>query len=92
VIDEAKLQALSAAAAVDLFGRGWMGLVYAQLLSLGHLRILLDRTAARGAVGGDIDRELADREALARVAAAARGAVVVPPYDDFHSMAGQGTA
>lgn len=49
VIDEAKLQALSAAAAVDLFRRGWMGLVYAQLLSLGHLRILLDRTATRGA-------------------------------------------
>ncbi|HEY9193229.1 MAG TPA: SapC family protein [Methyloversatilis sp.] len=49
VIDEAKLQALSAAAAVDLFRRGWLGLVYAQLLSLGHLRVLLDRTATRGA-------------------------------------------
>ncbi len=48
VIDEAKLQALSAAAAVDLFRRGWLGLVYAQLLSLGHLRVLLDRAAVRG--------------------------------------------
>ena len=32
---------MSAAAAVDLFRRGWLGLVYAQLLSLGHLRDLL---------------------------------------------------
>ncbi len=60
VIDEAKLQALSAAAAVDLFRRGWMGLVYAQLLSLGHLRILLDRTAARGAADVPVTAEAAE--------------------------------
>lgn len=60
VIDEAKLQALSAAAAVDLFRRGWMGLVYAQLLSLGHLRVLLDRTALRGASDAPAPAEASD--------------------------------
>lgn len=47
VVDEAKLQSLSAAAAVDLFRRGWLGLVYAHLLSLGQMRMLLDRAAER---------------------------------------------
>ncbi|OYW33977.1 MAG: SapC family protein [Methyloversatilis sp. 12-65-5] len=70
VIDEAKLQSLSAAAAVDLFRRGWMGLVYAQLLSLGHLRVLLDRTAQRSG-----EATPADGTAGAAVAAAESGSV-----------------
>ncbi len=51
-----------------------------------------ERTAAAGAEVVLFDREKDDREAMARDIAAARGAVVVPPYDDFHIMAGQGTA
>ncbi|MCZ8315166.1 threonine/serine dehydratase [Phreatobacter sp.] len=51
-----------------------------------------ERTAAAGAEVILFDREKDDREAMARDIAAARGAVVVPPYDDFYIMAGQGTA
>lgn len=50
-----------------------------------------ERTAAAGAEIVLFDREKDDREAMARDLAASRGAVLVPPYDDFHIMAGQGT-
>lgn len=50
-----------------------------------------ERTAAAGAEVVLFDREKDDREAMAREIAGARGAIVVPPYDDFHIMAGQGT-
>jgi threonine dehydratase len=50
-----------------------------------------ERTAAAGAEVVLFDREKDDREAMARDIAASRGAIVVPPYDDFHIMAGQGT-
>lgn len=51
-----------------------------------------DRTQALGAEVVLYDRERDDREAIARGIAAARGAVVVPPYDDALIIAGQGTA
>ena len=50
-----------------------------------------ERTAAAGAEVVLFDRAKDDREAMARDIAASRGAIVVPPYDDFHIMAGQGT-
>lgn len=51
-----------------------------------------ERTAAAGAEVILFDREKDDREAMAKALAAERGAIVVPPYDDFHIVAGQGTA
>src|SRR5262252_1229529 len=51
-----------------------------------------DRTAALGAEVVLYDREREDREAIARGIASARGAVLVPPYDDPLVIAGQGTA
>jgi threo-3-hydroxy-L-aspartate ammonia-lyase len=50
--------------------------------------------ATRG-YGADVvlyDRQKDDREALARRIAAETGRVVVPPFDDYAIMAGQGTA
>ncbi|WP_428030482.1 threonine ammonia-lyase [Ancylobacter sp.] len=46
------------------------------------------------AFGGEVvgyDRETDDRDAIAGEIARARGAIFVPPYDDFHIIAGQGT-
>jgi threonine dehydratase len=51
-----------------------------------------ERTAAFGGEVVLYDRELEDREAIARRIAEERGAVVVPPYDDPLIIAGQGTA
>jgi len=51
-----------------------------------------ERTAALGAEVVLYDREAEDREAIARGLAEARGAVLVPPYDDPLVIAGQGTA
>jgi threonine dehydratase len=50
-----------------------------------------ERTAASGAQIVLIDRDKDDRVAMAHAIAAERGAVVVPPYDDFFIIAGQGT-
>ncbi|MCT7373734.1 threonine/serine dehydratase [Chelativorans sp. EGI FJ00035] len=50
-----------------------------------------ERTAAAGAEVVLFDREKDDRVAMAHAIAKERGAVVVPPYDDFFIMAGQGT-
>ncbi|MCZ0735504.1 threonine ammonia-lyase [Phreatobacter sp. AB_2022a] len=50
-----------------------------------------ERTAAAGAEIVLYDREKDDRAAIARQIADERGATLVPPYDDFHIMAGQGT-
>ena len=50
-----------------------------------------DRTRALGAEVVLYDRDRDDREAIARGIAAARNAVVVPPYDDALVIAGQGT-
>lgn len=50
-----------------------------------------DRTAAAGAEIVLYDRVSEDRVAIATRITQERGAVLVPPYDDFHVMAGQGT-
>ncbi|WP_371349035.1 threonine/serine dehydratase [Ancylobacter sp. IITR112] len=49
------------------------------------------RTIAFGGEVVEYDRETDDRDAIAGEIARARGAVFVPPYDDFHIIAGQGT-
>jgi threonine dehydratase len=51
-----------------------------------------ERTAELGAEVVLYDREREDREVIARELVAARGAVLVPPYDDPLIIAGQGTA
>jgi len=51
----------------------------------------INGTKAYGATVTFYDRKTEDREALARTVAAKTGAAIVPPYDDPHIMAGQGT-
>jgi threonine dehydratase len=50
-----------------------------------------ERAAALGAEIVLFDRDKDDRVALAQSIAEERGAILVPPYDDFFIMAGQGT-
>ncbi|MFG1463002.1 threonine/serine dehydratase [Xanthobacter sp. DSM 24535] len=50
-----------------------------------------ERTIALGAEVVDYDRTTDDRDAIANAIAAERGAIFVPPYDDPHIIAGQGT-
>lgn len=50
-----------------------------------------ERTAALGAEVVLYDREKEDRAAIAKSIAEARGAVIVPPFDDPMVIAGQGT-
>ena len=54
--------------------------------------IKVERTRAHGAEIVFYDRLTQDRDAIARGIAAKRGAIVVPPFDDRHVIAGQGTA
>jgi threonine dehydratase len=54
--------------------------------------IKVERTRGHGANVVFYDRLTEDRDAIARVLAAQRGAVVVPPFNDRHVIAGQGTA
>lgn len=49
------------------------------------------RTIAFGGEVVEYDRESEDRDAIAGDIARERGAIYVPPYDDFHIIAGQGT-
>ncbi len=51
-----------------------------------------DATRAWGAEIHPYDRHTADREALAEGLAAARGAIMIPPFDHADVIAGQGTA
>ena len=51
-----------------------------------------DATAGYGAEIVTYDRYTADRSALGQTLAAERGLALIPPYDDPHVMAGQGTA
>jgi threonine dehydratase len=51
-----------------------------------------DATLALGARIVDYDREADDREAMAARIVEESGALLVPPYDDYQVMAGQGTA
>ena len=55
-------------------------------------RLKLDATRAYGGEVVLYDRQKDDREAIARRIASDTGRVVVPPYDDYAVMAGQGTA
>jgi threonine dehydratase len=55
-------------------------------------RLKLDATRGYGADVVLYDRRKEDREAIARKIASDTGRVVVPPYDDYAIMAGQGTA
>jgi threonine dehydratase len=55
-------------------------------------RIKRESTEAWGATVRPYDRARDDREALSRAHAAATGQTVIPPYDDPHVIAGQGTA
>lgn len=50
-----------------------------------------ERTKAYGAEVVLYDREREDREAIARKICSERGATLVPPFDDPHIIAGQGT-
>ncbi len=54
-------------------------------------RLKRERTAALGAEIVPYDRDTQDRAAIANKIAAARGATLVPPYDDPLIIAGQGT-
>lgn len=53
--------------------------------------IKVDNTRAMGAEIVTYDRHTQDREQIGRDLARERGATVVPPYDDPHIIAGQGT-
>ncbi len=55
-------------------------------------RLKVERTRADGAEIVFYDRLTEKREVIGAALAAERGAVIVPPYDDRHIIAGQGTA
>ena len=55
-------------------------------------RIKLNNTAQLGAEVIIYDRQTGDRAEIARKIAEKTGATLVPPYDDYQLMAGQGTA
>jgi threonine dehydratase len=54
--------------------------------------IKVERTRGHGAEVIFYDRLTEDRDVIAQALAARRGAVVVPPFNDRHVIAGQGTA
>jgi threo-3-hydroxy-L-aspartate ammonia-lyase len=54
-------------------------------------RAKLDATKGYGAEVVTFDRQREDREEVARRISEREGLVVVPPYDDYHIAAGQGT-
>ena len=54
--------------------------------------IKVERTRGHGAEVVFYDRLTEDRDAIATAIAATRGAIVVPPFNDRHVIAGQGTA
>ena len=54
-------------------------------------RVKLARTRDYGAEVVTYDRRSEDREAIGKAIAADRGLTLVPPYDDPHIIAGQGT-
>jgi threonine ammonia-lyase medium form len=55
-------------------------------------RVKLDATRGYGAEVITYNRVTGDREAIARQLVAERGATLVPPFNDPHIIAGQGTA
>ncbi|MBM3485448.1 MAG: threonine/serine dehydratase [Alphaproteobacteria bacterium] len=54
-------------------------------------RLKVEATRRHGATIVHYDRVKEDREAIARRLVAERHAVLIPPYDDVHIIAGQGT-
>ncbi len=54
-------------------------------------RSKLEATRGYGAEVVTFDRQREDREEVARVISEREGLAVVPPYDDYHVIAGQGT-
>ena len=69
-----------------------LGMPAAIVMPMDAPRLKVERTRADGAEVIFYDRLTQDRDAIAGALAAARGAVVVPPFDDRHVIAGQGTA
>jgi threonine dehydratase len=70
----------------------WLGMRAAIVMPSDAPKIKLERTRAWGAEVVLYDRAREDREAIAHRLAAERGAVLVPPFDHPHIIAGQGTA
>jgi len=70
----------------------WLGVRAAIVMPSDAPTIKLESTRAWGAEVVLYDRAREDREAIAHRLAAERGAVLVPPFDHPHIIAGQGTA
>lgn len=77
-------QGVAAAAAV-------MGIEATIIMPADAPAIKLQNTAAYGAKVVTYDREIGDRARIAKEIADETGAVMVPPYDDYALMSGQGT-
>lgn len=71
---------------------GLLGLPSRIVMPQDAPQIKVERTRAYGAEIVFYDRFRDDREAIGRALAAQHRAVIVPPYDDPHIIAGQGTA
>ena len=79
------------AQAVALAGR-LLGIAAAIVMPADAPRVKLDATRGYGAEVITYDPKAELRETLARRIGAERGLTVIPPYDDPHVVAGQGTA
>lgn len=75
---------------VALAGR-MLGIPVTCLMPADSPAAKIERTRRSGAELVLFDRDRDDRDALARKLTSERGAVFVPPFDDFHIIAGQGT-
>jgi threonine dehydratase len=78
------------AQAVALAAR-WLGIPATIVMPLDAPKVKLERTRGFGAEVVLYDRERQDREAIAVGVAERRGAALVPPFDHFQIIAGQGT-
>jgi threonine dehydratase len=76
--------------AVALAAR-WLEMPATIVMPADAPKVKLERTRAYGAEVVLYDREREDREAIAARIAEQRGAVLVPPFDHPHVIAGQGT-
>jgi len=70
----------------------WLGMRAAIVMPSDAPAVKVESTRAWGAEVVLYDRVREDREAIAHRLAAERGAVLVPPFDHAHIIAGQGTA
>lgn len=70
----------------------WLGMRAAIVMPSDAPAVKVESTRAWGAEVVLYDRAREDREAIAHRLAAERGAVLVPPFDHAHVIAGQGTA